>query len=186
MTKGAGHKSGHAANVAEAHRKAELAREHEEATKSKRGSANRVLDVKETKLLDELRKSLTPMMVRLVDGGAVATAIPNRKHMLKKTTIRRDDTTATTTGGAREREENDDDDDDDDENTTARKKTKTTKTKKRRRRETKGVEDHREEVFTTRRRQKKETSVKTYVNKAERKRLEKQRAKRRRRDTLVL
>ena len=185
MTKGAGHKSGHAANVAEAHRKAELAREHEEATKSKRGSANRVLDVKETKLLDELRKSLTPMMVRLVDGGAVATAIPNRKHMLKKTTIRRDDTTATTTGGAREREENDDDDDDDDdENTTARKKTKTTKTKKRRRRETKVVEDHREEVFTTRRRQKKETSVKTYVNKAERKRLKKQRAKQRRETVL--
>ena len=183
MTKGAGHKSGHAANVAEAHRKAELAREHEEATKSKRGSANRVLDVKETKLLDELRKSLTPMMVRLVDGGAVATAIPNRKHMLKKTTIRRDDTTATTTGGAREREENDDDDDDD-ENTTARKKTKTTKTKKRRRRETKGVEDDREEVFTTRRRQKKETSGKTYVNKAERKRLKKQRAKQRRETVL--
>ena len=180
MTKGAGHKSGHAANVAEAHRKAELAREHEEATKSKRGSANRVLDVKETKLLDELRKSLTPMMVRLVDGGAVATAIPNRKHMLKKTTIRRDDTTATTTGGAREREENDDDD----ENAATRKKTKTTKTKKRRRRETKGVEDHREEVFTTRRRQKKETSVKTYVNKAERKRLKKQRAKQRRETVL--
>ena len=166
MTKGAGHKSGHAANVAEAHRKAELAREHEEATKSKRGSANRVLDVKETKLLDELRKSLTPMMVRLVDGGAVATAIPNRKHMLKKTTTRRDD------------------DDDDDENAAAGKKTKTTKTKKRRRRETKGVEDHREEVFTTRRRQKKETSVKTYVNKAERKRLKKQRAKQRRETVL--
>ena len=181
MTKGAGHKSGHAANVAEAHRKAELAREHEEATKSKRGSANRVLDVKETKLLDELRKSLTPMMVRLVDGGAVATAIPNRKHMLKKTTIRRDDdTTATTTGGAREREENDDDD----ENAATRKKTKTTKTKKRRRRETKGVEDDREEVFTTRRRQKKETSGKTYVNKAERKRLKKQRAKQRRETVL--
>ena len=165
MTKGAGHKSGHAANVAEAHRKAELAREHDEATKSKRGSANRVLDVKETKLLDELRKSLTPMMVRLVDGGAVATAIPNRKHMLKKTTTRRDD-------------------DDDDENAAAGKKTKTTKTKKRRRRETKGVEDHREEVFTTRRRQKKETSVKTYVNKAERKRLKKQRAKQRRETVL--
>ena len=180
MTKGAGHKSGHAANVAEAHRKAELAREHEEATKSKRGSANRVLDVKETKLLDELRKSLTPMMVRQVDGGAVATAIPNRKHMLKKTTIRRDDTTATTTGGAREREENDDDD----ENAATRKKTKTTKTKKRRRRETKGVEDDREEVFTTRRRQKKETSGKTYVNKAERKRLKKQRAKQRRETVL--
>ena len=166
MTKGAGHKSGHAANVAEAHRKAELAREHEEATKSKRGSANRVLDVKETKLLDELRKSLTPMMVRLVDGGAVATAIPNRKHMLKKTTTRRDD------------------DDDDDENAAAGKKTKTTKTKKRRRRETKGVEDDREEVFTTRRRQKKETSGKTYVNKAERKRLKKQRAKQRRETVL--
>ena len=181
MTKGAGHKSGHAANVAEAHRKAELAREHEEATKSKRGSANRVLDVKETKLLDELRKSLTPMMVRQVDGGAVATAIPNRKHMLKKTTTRRDDdTTATTTGGAREREENDDDD----ENAATRKKTKTTKTKKRRRRETKGVEDDREEVFTTRRRQKKETSGKTYVNKAERKRLKKQRAKQRRETVL--
>ena len=181
MTKGAGHKSGHAANVAEAHRKAELAREHDEATKSKRGSANRVLDVKETKLLDELRKSLTPMMVRQVDGGAVATAIPNRKHMLKKTTIRRDDdTTATTTGGAREREENDDDD----ENAATRKKTKTTKTKKRRRRETKGVEDDREEVFTTRRRQKKETSGKTYVNKAERKRLKKQRAKQRRETVL--
>ena len=166
MTKGAGHKSGHAANVAEAHRKAELAREHDEATKSKRGSANRVLDVKETKLLDELRKSLTPMMVRQVDGGAVATAIPNRKHMLKKTTTRRDD------------------DDDDDENAAAGKKTKTTKTKKRRRRETKGVEDDREEVFTTRRRQKKETSGKTYVNKAERKRLKKQRAKQRRETVL--
>ena len=182
MTKGAGHKSGHAANVAEAHRKAELAREHERRNRSK--FPRTASWTSKTKLLDELRKSLTPMMVRLVDGGAVATAIPNRKHMLKKTTIRRDDTTATTTGGAREREENDDDDDDYDENTTARKKTKTTKTKKRRRRETKGVEDHREEVFTTRRRQKKETSVKTYVNKAERKRLKKQRAKQRRETVL--
>jgi len=70
---GAGHKSGHAANVAEAHRKAELAREHEEATKSKQGSANRVLDVKETKLLDELRKSLK-----------TTDSIPNRTSMLMK------------------------------------------------------------------------------------------------------
>ena len=168
MTKGAGHKSGHAANVAEAHRKAELAREHEEATKTKRGSANRVLDVKETKLLDELRKSLTPM-VRRVDGGSVATAIPNRKHMLKTY-----HETAKT--GAREREENDDENDD------ARKKKK----KKKRRRETEnpfGREENVEErerfcenerkVFTTRK------GAKTYLNKAERKRLKKQRAKRR-------
>ena len=165
MTKGAGHKSGHAANVAEAHRKAELAREHEEATKTKRGSANRVLDVKETKLLDELRKSLTPM-VRRVDGGSVATAIPNRKHMLKKTHYR--DTTKAKTG-AREREENDDDDDDDEDNT-ARKKKK----KKKRRRETNENPTGREET-------------KTYANKAERKRLKrkKQKALKRRRDVLL-
>ena len=144
MTKGAGHKSGHAANVAEAHRKAELAREHEEATKTKRGSANRVLDVKETKLLDELRKSLTPM-VRRVDGGSVATAIPNRKHMLKKTHYR--DTTKAKTG-ARERDENDDDEDEDEDNT-ARKKKK----KKKRRRETNENPTGREET-------------KTYANKA--------------------
>ena len=164
MTKGAGHKSGHAANVAEAHRKAELAREHEEATKTKRGSANRVLDVKETKLLDELRKSLTPM-VRRVDGGSVATAIPNRKHMLKKTHYR--DTTKAKTG-AREREENDDDDDDED--NTARKKKK----KKKRRRETNENPTGREET-------------KTYANKAERKRLKrkKQKALKRRRDVLL-
>ena len=165
MTKGAGHKSGHAANVAEAHRKAELAREHEEATKTKRGSANRVLDVKETKLLDELRKSLTPM-VRRVDGGSVATAIPNRKHMLKKTHYR--DTTKAKTG-AREREENDDDDDEDEDNT-ARKKKK----KKKRRRETNENPTGREET-------------KTYANKAERKRLKrkKQKALKRRRDVLL-
>ena len=164
MTKGAGHKSGHAANVAEAHRKAELAREHEEATKTKRGSANRVLDVKETKLLDELRKSLTPM-VRRVDGGSVATAIPNRKHMLKKTHYR--DTTKAKTG-AREREENDDDDED--EGNTARKKKK----KKKRRRETNENPTGREET-------------KTYANKAERKRLKrkKQKALKRRRDVLL-
>ena len=164
MTKGAGHKSGHAANVAEAHRKAELAREHEEATKTKRGSANRVLDVKETKLLDELRKSLTPM-VRRVDGGSVATAIPNRKHMLKKTHYR--DTTKAKTG-AREREENDDDDEDED--NTARKKKK----KKKRRRETNENPMGREET-------------KTYANKAERKRLKrkKQKALKRRRDVLL-
>jgi len=165
MTKGAGHKSGHAANVAEAHRKAELAREHEEATKTKRGSANRVLDVKETKLLDELRKSLTPM-VRRVDGGSVATAIPNRKHMLKKTHYR--DTTKAKTG-ARERDENDDDDDEDDEDNTARKKKK----KKKRRRETNENPTGREET-------------KTYANKAERKRLrKKQKALKRRRDVLL-
>ena len=164
MTKGAGHKSGHAANVAEAHRKAELAREHEEATKTKRGSANRVLDVKETKLLDELRKSLTPM-VRRVDGGSVATAIPNRKHMLKKTHYR--DTTKAKTG-AREREENDDDDED--EGNTARKKKK----KKKRRRETNENPMGREET-------------KTYASKAERKRLKrkKQKALKRRRDVLL-
>ena len=56
MTKGAGHKSGRMANIAEAHRKAELALAGTRGDEIEAGSANRVLDVKETKLLDRLRK----------------------------------------------------------------------------------------------------------------------------------
>jgi hypothetical protein len=67
---GGTHKSGHAATVAEAHRKAELARDHYEDTKAKE---LKELDKKEVKLLDELRKSLK-----------TTDSIPNRTSMLMK------------------------------------------------------------------------------------------------------
>ena len=67
---GVTHKSGHAATVAEAHRKAELARYHYEDTKAKE---LKELDKKEVKLLDELRKSLK-----------TTDSIPNRTSMLMK------------------------------------------------------------------------------------------------------
>ena len=65
---GGTHKSGHAATVAEAGRKAELARDYYEATKAKE---LKELDKKEVKLLDELRKSLK-----------TTDSIPNRTSML--------------------------------------------------------------------------------------------------------
>lgn len=67
---GGTHKSGHAATVAEAGRKAELARDHYEDTKAKE---LKELDKKEVKLLDELRKSLK-----------TTDSIPNRTSMLMK------------------------------------------------------------------------------------------------------
>ena len=67
---GGTHKSGHAATVAEAGRKAELAREYYEDTKAKE---LKELDKKEVKLLDELRKSLK-----------TTDSIPNRTSMLMK------------------------------------------------------------------------------------------------------
>lgn len=65
---GGTHKSGHAATVAEAGRKAELARDYYEDTKAKE---LKELDKKEVKLLDELRKSLK-----------TTDSIPNRTSML--------------------------------------------------------------------------------------------------------
>ena len=67
---GGTHKSGHAATVAEAGRKAELARDHYEDTKAKE---LKELDKKEVKLLDELRKWLK-----------TTDSIPNRTSMLMK------------------------------------------------------------------------------------------------------
>ena len=67
---GGSHKSGHAATVAEAGRKAELARDYYEDTKAKE---LKELDKKEVKLLDELRKSLK-----------TTDSIPNRTSMLMK------------------------------------------------------------------------------------------------------
>jgi translation initiation factor 2B subunit (eIF-2B alpha/beta/delta family) len=67
---GGTHKSGHAATVAEAGRKAELARDYYEDTKAKE---LKELDKKEVKLLDELRKSLK-----------TTDSIPNRTSMLMK------------------------------------------------------------------------------------------------------
>ena len=67
---GGTHKSGHAATVAEAGRKAELARDYYEDTKAKE---LKELDKNEVKLLDELRKSLK-----------TTDSIPNRTSMLMK------------------------------------------------------------------------------------------------------
>ena len=67
---GGTHKSGHAATVAEAGRKAELARDYYEDTKAKE---LKELDKKEVKLLDELRKSLK-----------TTDSFPNRTSMLMK------------------------------------------------------------------------------------------------------
>ena len=159
---GAGHKSGHAANVAEAHRKAELAREQEELLSSRKGKGRGEdeLDAREVKLLDELRRSLTPQALLGGGGGALAstsgksnsnndarakgivtTAIPNRKSMLKRTAEIH-----------AEKEEK-------------RKKEKKKK-KKRDREEEEEEEEERKEAKT-------KTKTKTYLSKAERKRLKK-------------
>ena len=164
---GAGHKSGHAANVAEAHRKAELAREQEELLSSRKGKGRGEdeLDAREVKLLDELRRSLTPQALLGRGGGALAstsgksnsnndarakgivtTAIPNRKSMLKKSAEVH-----------AEKEE---------------KRKKEKKKKKKRERE----EDEEEEEEEEERKEAKETTkakTKTYLSKAERKRLKK-------------
>ena len=156
---GAGHKSGHAANVAEAHRKAELAREQEELLSSRKGKGRGEdeLDAREVKLLDELRRSLTPQALLGKGVGALAstsgksnntnatrakgivtTAIPNRKSMLKSAEV-----------------------------VHAEKEKKEKKKKKKRDRE---EEDEDEEE---RKEAKETTKTKTYLSKAERKRLKK-------------
>jgi len=167
---GAGHKSGHAANVAEAHRKAELAREQEELLSSRKGKGRGEdeLDAREVKLLDELRRSLTPQALLGRGGGALAstsgksnsnndarakgivtTAIPNRKSMLKKSAEVH-----------AEKEE--------------KREKKEKKKKKKREREEDEEEDEEEEEEE--RKEAKETTkakTKTYLSKAERKRLKK-------------
>ena len=130
---GGTHKSGHAATVAEASRKAELARDHYEDTKAKE---LKELDKKEVKLLDELRKSLK-----------TTDSIPNRTSMLMKRIQR----------GKEEEEEEDN----------RGKEGVRTKTKGRDR------DDKREEEKETMIR--KDEKTKTYVSKADRKRLKKRR-----------
>ena len=157
---GAGHKSGHAANVAEAHRKAELAREQEELLSSRKGKGRGEdeLDAREVKLLDELRRSLTPQALLGRGGGALAstsgksnntnatrakgivtTAIPNRKSMLKSAEV-----------------------------VHAEKEKKEKKKKKKRDREEEDEEEEEE-----RKEAKETTKTKTYLSRAERKRLKK-------------
>jgi len=119
---GGTHKSGHAATVAEASRKAELARDHYEDTKAKE---LKELDKKEVKLLDELRKSLK-----------TTDSIPNRTSMLMKRIQRGKEGVRTKTKG-RDRD------------------------------------DKREEEKETMIR--KDEKTKTYVSKADRKRLKKRR-----------
>ena len=159
---GAGHKSGHAANVAEAHRKAELAREQEELLSSRKGKGRGEdeLDAREVKLLDELRRSLTPQALLGKGVGALAstsgksnntnatrakgivtTAIPNRKSMLKSAEV-----------VPAEKE----------------KKEKKKKKKKRDREDEEDEEERKEakETWET-------TKTKTYLSRAERKRLKK-------------
>jgi len=157
---GAGHKSGHAANVAEAHRKAELAREQEELLSSRKGKGRGEdeLDAREVKLLDELRRSLTPqaLLGRGVGAlastsgksdntnatrakGIVTTAIPNRKSMLKSAEV-----------------------------VHAEKEKKEKKKKKKRDREEEDEEEEEE-----RKEAKETTKTKTYLSRAERKRLKK-------------
>ena len=158
---GAGHKSGHAANVAEAHRKAELAREQEELLSSRKGKGRGEdeLDAREVKLLYELRRSLTPQALLGKGVGALAstsgksydnarakgiiitTAIPNRKSMLKSAEVVH-----------AEKE----------------KKEKKKKKKKRDREEEDEDEEERKEAKETTK-----TKTKTYLSKAERKRLKK-------------
>jgi hypothetical protein len=158
---GAGHKSGHAANVAEAHRKAELAREQEELLSSRKGKGRGEdeLDAREVKLLDELRRSLTPQALLGKGVGALAstsgksknnnarakgiiitTAIPNRKSMLKSAEV-----------------------------VHAEKEKKEKKKKKKKRDREEEEEDEEEE----RKEAKETTKTKTYLSKAERKRLKK-------------
>jgi hypothetical protein len=157
---GAGHKSGHAANVAEAHRKAELAREQEELLSSRKGKGRGEdeLDAREVKLLDELRRSLTPQALLGKGVGALAstsgksnntnatrakgivtTAIPNRKSMLKSAEV-----------------------------VHAEKEKKEKKKKKKRDREEEDEEEEEE-----RKEAKETTKTKTYLSRAERKRLKK-------------
>jgi hypothetical protein len=159
---GAGHKSGHAANVAEAHRKAELAREQEELLSSRKGKGRGEdeLDAREVKLLDELRRSLTPQALLGRGVGALAstsgksnntnatrakgiiitTAIPNRKSMLKSAEV-----------------------------VHAEKEKKEKKKKKKKRDREEEDEDEDEE----RKEAKETTKTKTYLSRAERKRLKK-------------
>ena len=158
---GAGHKSGHAANVAEAHRKAELAREQEELLSSRKGKGRGEdeLDAREVKLLDELRRSLTPQALLGKGVGALAstsgksnnnnatrakgivtTAIPNRKSMLKSAEV-----------------------------VHAEKEKKEKKKKKKKR----DREEEDEEEEEERKEAKETTKTKTYLSKAERKRLKK-------------
>ena len=158
---GAGHKSGHAANVAEAHRKAELAREQEELLSSRKGKGRGEdeLDAREVKLLDELRRSLTPQALLGKGVGALAstsgksnnnnatrakgivtTAIPNRKSMLKSAEV-----------------------------VHAEKEKKEKKKKKKRDREDEEDEEERKEAKETW----ETTKTKTYLSRAERKRLKK-------------
>jgi nucleolar protein 58 len=158
---GAGHKSGHAANVAEAHRKAELAREQEELLSSRKGKGRGEdeLDAREVKLLDELRRSLTPQALLGKGVGALAstsgksndtnatrakgivtTAIPNRKSMLKSAEV-----------------------------VHAEKEKKEKKKKKKKRDREEEDEDEDEE----RKEAKETTKTKTYLSRAERKRLKK-------------
>ena len=159
---GAGHKSGHAANVAEAHRKAELAREQEELLSSRKGKGRGEdeLDAREVKLLDELRRSLTPQALLGKGVGALAstsgksnntnatrakgivtTAIPNRKSMLKSAEV---------VHAEKEKKEK-------------------KKKKKKRDREDEEDEEERKEAKETW----ETTKTKTYLSKAERKRLKK-------------
>jgi len=159
---GAGHKSGHAANVAEAHRKAELAREQEELLSSRKGKGRGEdeLDAREVKLLDELRRSLTPqaLLGRGVGAlastsgksdntnatrakGIVTTAIPNRKSMLKSAEV---------VHAEKEKKEK-------------------KKKKKKRDREDEEDEEERKEAKETW----ETTKTKTYLSRAERKRLKK-------------
>jgi hypothetical protein len=163
---GAGHKSGHAANVAEAHRKAELAREQEELLSSRKGKGRGEdeLDAREVKLLDELRRSLTPQALLGRGVGALAstsgksndtnatrakgiivtTAIPNRKSMLKSAEV-----------------------------VHAEKEKKEKKKKKKKKKKKRDREEEEEDEDEERKEAKETTKTKTYLSKAERKRLKK-------------
>ena len=134
---GGTHKSGHAATVAEAHRKAELARDYYEDTKAKE---LKELDKKEVKLLDELRKSLK-----------TTDSIPNRTSMLMKRIQ----------GGKEDKEEDNG----------GKEGVLRTKTKGRDRDD----DREKEEKETMILRDEKTKKTKTYVSKADRKRLKKRR-----------
>jgi len=133
---GGTHKSGHAATVAEASRKAELARDHYEDTKAKE---LKELDKKEVKLLDELRKSLK-----------TTDSIPNRTSMLMKRIQR----------GKEDKEEDN----------RGKEGVLRTKTKGRDRDDDREKEEKETMIFRD-----EKTKTKTYVSKADRKRLKKRR-----------
>ena len=133
---GGTHKSGHAATVAEAGRKAELAREYYEDTKAKE---LKELDKKEVKLLDELRKSLK-----------TTDSIPNRTSMLMKRIQR----------GKEDKEEDN----------RGKEGVLRTKTKGRDRDDDREKEEKETMIFRD-----EKTKTKTYVSKADRKRLKKRR-----------